>query len=77
LGCDPFVSNWQSSQAKKPRVENALGYLIDSLLSERAKAREAGDFARADQIRDLLLAAGVSLEDSATSTRWSVRHTPS
>ena len=75
LGCDPFVSNWQTSQAKKPRVENALGYLIDSLLSERAKAREAGDFARADQIRDLLLAAGVSLEDSATSTRWSVRHT--
>jgi cysteinyl-tRNA synthetase len=72
LGCDPWALNWQNVQTNISEVEKALETLVESLLTERSKARESGDFTRADQIRDALIAAGVALEDSATNTRWSV-----
>ena len=43
---------------------------IDSLIHERNAARAARDFAKADQIRDRLASAGISIEDSADGTRW-------
>jgi cysteinyl-tRNA synthetase len=43
------------------------------LIAEREKAREAGDFARADAIRDLLRAEGIDLLDSPEGTRWTLR----
>jgi cysteinyl-tRNA synthetase len=39
-------------------------------LKERESARLEGDFARADQIRDDLLKAGVIVEDTKAGTRW-------
>lgn len=45
---------------------------IDRLVEERDAARAAKDWARADEIRDLLAARGVVLEDSAGGTRWKV-----
>jgi cysteinyl-tRNA synthetase len=44
---------------------------IQALIDERAAAKKARDFARADAIRDELLAAGVALKDSPTGTTWS------
>ena len=46
------------------------GAQIESLIAERAAAKKAKDFARADQIRADLLAQGVVLEDSAGGTTW-------
>jgi len=39
-------------------------------LEERQIARKAGDFARADAIRDELAARGIELEDAPDGTRW-------
>jgi cysteinyl-tRNA synthetase len=43
---------------------------IESLIQERNEARAARDFAMADQIRDRLASAGISIEDGADGTRW-------
>jgi cysteinyl-tRNA synthetase len=43
---------------------------IQRLIDERAAAKKARDFARADAIRDDLLAQGVVLKDSAAGTTW-------
>jgi cysteinyl-tRNA synthetase len=43
---------------------------IDALLLERDAARANKNFARADEIRDQLAAAGVSIEDGAGGSRW-------
>jgi len=43
---------------------------IDSLIEERAAAKKAKNFARADEIRNQLKAEGVLLEDSPAGTTW-------
>ncbi|MHA7872587.1 MAG: CysS/YqeB C-terminal domain-containing protein, partial [Hyphococcus sp.] len=43
---------------------------IEALLNERADARKAKDFARADQIRDDLAAQGVIIEDGPQGATW-------
>jgi cysteinyl-tRNA synthetase len=43
---------------------------IELLVARRDEARAAGDFRRADQIRDELGAVGVSIEDGPDGTRW-------
>jgi len=45
---------------------------VDDLIAERNRARAARDWTRADAIRDQLAAMGVSIEDGADGTRWSV-----
>ena len=50
-----------------PEAERAA---IDRLVAERAQARKAKDFARADAIRDQLDQRGVVVEDSPEGSVW-------
>ncbi|MBQ90445.1 MAG: hypothetical protein CL441_03335 [Acidimicrobiaceae bacterium] len=43
---------------------------VDELVEARAAAKEAGNYAEADRIRDELTARGIVLEDSPTGTTW-------
>jgi len=43
---------------------------VDALIAERRAARGAKNFARADEIRKILEADGIMLEDSAAGTTW-------
>lgn len=43
---------------------------IDKLVAERVQARLKRDWAKADEIRALLMKQGIELEDSADSTTW-------
>jgi cysteinyl-tRNA synthetase len=43
---------------------------IDALVRERIDAKKNKDFARADEIRDLLRDEGIILEDTKDGTRW-------
>ncbi|MCL2004514.1 MAG: cysteine--tRNA ligase [Oscillospiraceae bacterium] len=43
---------------------------IDRMIEERNVARKAKNFSRSDEIRDLLLARGIVLEDTPQGTKW-------
>ena len=43
---------------------------IENLIEERQAARKAKNFARADEIRDLLTEKGIILEDTREGVRW-------
>lgn len=43
---------------------------IETLLAERIEAKDAKNFARADEIRDELLAMGVEIKDTREGTEW-------
>ncbi len=50
--------------------EASLDGELANLIAERVAARTAGQFARADAIRQALLARGIQLEDTREGTRW-------
>ena len=43
---------------------------IETLIKERDDARANKNFARSDEIRDLLAEQGIILEDTPQGTRW-------
>ena len=52
------------------RGQEILDEEIESLIQERQDARKAKNFARADEIRDLLAGKGIILEDTREGVKW-------
>ena len=52
------------------KEEELLDSDIEALIEERKAARKAKNFARADEIRDELLAKGIILEDTREGVKW-------
>ncbi|EOT39112.1 cysteine--tRNA ligase [Enterococcus columbae] len=50
--------------------QDLLDSEIEQLIEERNQARKSRNFARSDEIRDLLKEQGIILEDTAQGTRW-------
>jgi len=67
LGLNPI--DWADNGKGNDQV---LGRLVGALIAERNDARANKDFARSDAIRNQLQAAGITLEDAADGTHWSV-----
>jgi cysteinyl-tRNA synthetase len=70
IGTDPFDSAYSSSS--NADLTGAVDGLISLLLEQRSAARARKDFAAADQIRDQIIAMGISIEDRADGVRWSI-----
>lgn len=52
------------------KQEELLDEQIDQLIQERTEARKSKNWARADEIRDLLQEQGILLEDTPQGIRW-------
>jgi cysteinyl-tRNA synthetase len=70
LGIDPRAAHWTGGA--DDASAGPLAALVERLVQERADARAAKDFATADRVRDDLAAAGITIEDTAGGTRWSI-----
>jgi cysteinyl-tRNA synthetase len=65
LGQDPEAWLQGASSADAISADD-----VEALIAQRQAAKDAKDYARADEIREELAAAGVILEDSREGTRW-------
>ena len=70
LGLDPLA--WSSSTVDTAALK-ALDTLVVDLLEQRQQARKAKDFATADAVRDRLLAAGITVEDTPDGPQWTLK----
>jgi cysteinyl-tRNA synthetase len=73
LGLDPTDPGWPSATSSSDsRMAAAVDALVQGLLAERADARVAKDWARADAIRDQIKAAGIEVEDTPAGPVWTL-----
>ena len=74
LGLHPADPAWAGARAASgdDKLKSAVDALVAGLLEERAQAREAKDWARADAIRDQIKQAGIEVEDTPDGPKWSI-----
>jgi cysteinyl-tRNA synthetase len=72
LGLDPADPTWGPQVHGDDKAMYAVDVLVRGLLEARAAARVAKDWARADEIRDQLKAAGVEVEDTPDGPKWNL-----
>jgi cysteinyl-tRNA synthetase len=70
LGINPDAPEWATVSSVP--AERALASLVERLIADREHARETRDFSAADRIRDELVAAGISIEDTPSGPHWSI-----
>ena len=70
LGVNPGDPQWRTGTGGAETA--ALDALVQTMITQRAQARESKDWAAADRIRDAIAAAGIALEDGPDGTHWSL-----
>ena len=70
LGLNPDDPQWRTGTGGAETA--ALDALVQTMITQRAQARESKDWAAADRIRDAIAAAGIALEDGPDGTHWSL-----
>ncbi|MGL5810367.1 MAG: cysteine--tRNA ligase [Nocardioides sp.] len=70
LGLDPADPAWGAQASDDRALREVVEVLVDGWVAERAEAKAAKDWARADAIRDRLKRAGIELTDTADGARW-------
>jgi cysteinyl-tRNA synthetase len=71
LNINPLDAIWQTKGSADGAL-SALDTLVLAMIEQRKLARDNKDFETADRIRDQLKIAGITLEDEAGSTNWSL-----
>ena len=71
LGINPGDTPWITT-AGGDDLTPVVDQLVSTLLEQRAEARAAKDWGRADAIRDTLAEAGLSITDTPDGARWSL-----
>lgn len=66
---DDYFAKDREREIKKSGLDAAE---IERLIAERKEAREAKNWARADETRDLLAAQGIVIKDTPTGTTWKI-----
>ena len=72
LGLDPLAEPWVS-RGPDDDLHSVVSALVSVALAQRQAARERGDYATADGIRDELHTAGVVIEDTPNGPRWELK----
>jgi cysteinyl-tRNA synthetase len=70
LNINPLDAIWQTRGSAE--AFSALDKLVQTMIEQRKLARDNKDFETSDRIRDQLKIAGITLEDEAGSTNWSL-----
>ncbi len=60
------------AEEQRPDVSDELASRVEALLKERAEAKKAKNFARADEIRDTLKAEGIIITDTPEGAKWTL-----
>ena len=73
LGLNPLCAVWGGAGGgREQELHEALDALVRTQVEARAEARAARDFETADRIRDSLVEAGITVEDTPSGARWSL-----
>ena len=57
-------------ERKAVEIDDSEVKRIEELIAERTAAKKEKNFARADEIRDMLLSEGIILEDTREGVKW-------
>lgn len=74
LGVDPLDEKWLDSAASDSSENAALNVLVQAELQRRTQARAAKDWATADEVRDRLHAAGITVTDTPDGPTWALNN---